>query len=202
MGALPPHPRSILRKMKLAQNAALLLIDFQKGFSAPVWGARNNPDAEENAACLLAGWRDAGGQVVHVRHKSLQAGSPLTGAGADWITDLAPCQGEAVFEKHVNSAFIGTELQDWLRRHDTGALVIAGLTTPHCVSTTCRMAANFGFEVTLAHDACAAFDSTADTSWCPDAPRLTPQQVHDMAVSHLHGEFVTARSTRAIMCDV
>ncbi|MGP9791203.1 cysteine hydrolase family protein [Roseinatronobacter sp. NSM] len=188
--------------MKLAQNAVLVLIDFQKGFSEPVWGARNNPDAEGNAARLLAGWRDAGGLVSHVRHESLQAASPLAGAGADWIAELAPRKGEAVFEKHVNSAFIGTGLQDWLHRHDTAALVVAGLTTPHCVSTTCRMAANLGFEVTLAHDACAAFDSTADTSWCPDAPRLSPQQVHDMAVSHLHGEFVTARSTSAIICDV
>lgn len=185
--------------MKPDQNTALLLIDFQKGFSAPVWGARNNPDAEARASCLLEEWREAGAPVVHVRHLSLQPASPLTGEGAEWIADLAPRTHEAVFEKHVNSAFIGTGLQDWLHRHEIGALVVAGLTTPHCVSTTCRMAANLGFQVTLAHDACAAFDSNADTGWCPDAPAASAQQVHDMAVSHLHGEFVTARSVHAIL---
>ncbi|MGY6704488.1 cysteine hydrolase family protein [Roseinatronobacter sp.] len=185
--------------MKPDQNTALLLIDFQNGFRAPVWGARNNPDAEARASRLLGAWREAGAPVVHVRHLSLQPASPLTGDGAEWIADLAPRQHEAFFEKHVNSAFIGTGLEDWLHHHEIRALVVAGLTTPHCVSTSCRMAANLGVQVTLAHDACAAFDSNADTSWCPDAPVLDAQQVHDMAVSHLHGEFVTARSVRAIL---
>ncbi|MDD7971557.1 cysteine hydrolase family protein [Roseinatronobacter alkalisoli] len=187
--------------MKPEQNTALLLIDFQKGFSAPVWGARNNPDAEANAARLLAAWRAAGAAVVHVRHLSRDAGSPLTGAGADWIEGLGPQDGEAVFEKQVNSAFIGTGLQDWLRVHDLDALVIAGLTTPHCVSTTCRMAANLGFQVTLAHDACAAFTSNADTSWHTGPPTFSAAQIHDMAIAHLHGEFLDAKPVSAILCD-
>jgi len=186
--------------MKSDQNTALLLIDFQKGFSAPLWGARNNPDAEANAMRLLAAWGAAGAPVVHVRHLSREPDSPLGRTGAAWIDGLAPQADEVVFEKHVNSAFIGTGLHDWLCSRDLGALVIAGLTTPHCVSTSCRMAANLGFQVTLAHDACAAFASNADTSWCPDAPPVTPQQIHDMAISQLHGEFVTARSAAAILC--
>lgn len=186
--------------MKLDQNTALLLIDFQKGFSAPLWGARNNLDAEANAIHLLAAWRADGAPVVHVRHLSRESQSPLTGEGTEWIDGLAPYGNEAVFEKHVNSAFIGTGLQDWLRSHDLDALVIAGLTTPHCVSTSCRMAANLGFQVTLAHDACAAFATNADTSWCPEAPSVTPQHIHDMAIAQLHGEFVTARSAAAILC--
>lgn len=180
---------------------ALVLIDIQTGFSSHVWGARNNPDAEDNAATLLAAWRAKGDLACHIRHVSTEPGSPLgpdTG-GTEFLPQVAPQGGEPVFEKSVNSAFIGTDLEAHLRENQVTDLVICGLTTPHCVSTTSRMAANLGFTVTLAHDACAAFAANANASWSPDAPELTPQQIHDSAISQLHGEFVTARSVADIL---
>jgi nicotinamidase-related amidase len=184
----------------MKQDTALLLIDFQTGFSDPIWGARNNPQAETQASRLLTAWRDERAPIVHIRHLSVQPGSPLSGAGAAWIAELAPMDAEAQFEKSVNSAFIGTGLEEWLRAQGIDRLVVAGLTTPHCVSTTCRMAANLGFEVTLAHDACAAFAANADTGWlASEAGILTPEAIHRSAISHIHGEFVTARSVADIL---
>lgn len=177
-------------------TTALVLIDIQTGFDDPVWGDRNNPGAEARAGDLLAAWRQAKRPVFHIRHISVTPGSPL--GPDDFKPDVRPAAGEPVIEKSVNSAFIGTSLETDLRDVGATAVVIAGLTTPHCVSTTTRMAANLGFSVTLAHDACAAFDSNADTGWQGGA-KMTAEEIHVAAVSHLHGEFATARTVADIL---
>lgn len=179
--------------------SALILIDIQQGFSSPVWGARNNVGAEDNAARLLDAWRKASAPICHVRHISVEPGSPLVGAGAEFMAQVTPLPGEPIFEKHVNSAFIGTELEHHLAHSSIADVVVCGLTTPHCVSTTTRMAANLGFAVRLAHDACAAFAGNADTGWAQDMAPLTPQVIHDTAICHLHGEFARAMTTDAIL---
>lgn len=175
---------------------ALLLIDMQDAFDDPYWGARNNPSAEENAGRLLAHWRAAGAPVFHVRHLSQEPQSPLNpGFGRTAIkAEVAPLDGEPVYDKRVNSAFIGTTLEADLRAAGIEALVICGLTTPHCVSTTTRMAANLGFSVELAHDACAAFAQNADTSW-RDGGKADPKFIHQAALDQLHGEFAQVVST-------
>lgn len=183
--------------------AALILIDIQTGFDAPVWGPRNNPGAEANAGRLLARWREAGAPVIHIRHVSREPQSPLgpeTG-GTAFKPAVAPRPGEAIFEKSVNSAFIGTGLEDHLREAGIDQLVICGLTTPHCVSTTVRMAANLGFSVRLAHDACASFAANARTDWAAGMAPLSAEEIHRGAVSHLHGEFATALSTASLLAD-
>ncbi|RPE72015.1 nicotinamidase-related amidase [Pacificibacter maritimus] len=177
---------------------ALILIDIQQGFDDPFWGPRNNLDAEDNAAKLLSAFRAQGLFVFHVKHISTETGSPLTGAGAAFKDMVQPDAGEKIIEKSVNSAFIGTDLEHSLRALKITDLTICGLTTPHCVSTTTRMAANLGFRVTLAHDACAAFARNGDTSWS-NAPAMTPKQIHDSAIHQIHGEFATARDTDAIL---
>lgn len=155
---------------KPADAPALLLIDVQQGLDEPVWGERNIPEAEHHIAELLAGWRSAGRPVLHVQHMSTGAASPLRPdrPGNAFKPEALPLAGEPVFRKTVNSAFIGTDLEAHLRGAGIGRLVIAGLTTDHCVSTTVRMAANLGFDVVVVDDATATFDRTGP------AVRTTP----------------------------
>ena len=176
----------------------LILIDIQKGFDDPKWGARNNPQAEDRAGDLLQHWRATGQSIVHIQHVSIQEGSPLAGVGTEFKDQVRPKDGEAIFKKSVNSAFIGTGLQAHLEAIGATKLTICGLTTPHCVSTTARMAANFGYQVDLMADACAAFAANADTSF-DDGPALTPDDIHRTALAHLHGEFVTVRQSRDVI---
>lgn len=177
-------------------STALLLIDVQQGFDHPKWGARNNLEAEANMARVLAAWRARGWPVFHVKHNSRSPQAPLNPAnpGNAIKPIVAPRAGEPIFEKTVNSAFIGTTLERSLRDAGVASLVIMGLTTPHCVSTTTRMGANLGFAVTLLSDATAAFEWTAH-----DGRRLTPDEVHYHALATLHGEFADVVTTDALL---
>ncbi len=182
-------------------SRALLLIDIQEGMDSPLLGARNNPDAELEAARLLAAFRASDAPVFHVRHLSERAASPLhpDNGGTAIKAVVAPREGEPVYSKTTNSAFIGTGLDADLRAAGVNSVVIAGLSTPQCISTSVRMAANLGFETWLAHDACAAFESHAEYDWAEGLSPMSAEEIHRMEVSVLHGEFCRAMTTDAIL---
>jgi nicotinamidase-related amidase len=170
----------------LPPNTALIVIDVQQGFDERYWGARNNPDAEANIANLLMAWRAAKRPVFHVKHNSRSSKSPLhpSNPGNAFKPATAPRDGEPALGKDVNSAFIGTDLEARLRAAGIEDVVIVGLTTPHCVSTTTRMASNLGFKVTLVADATAAH---ADRG--PDGAAIDAETMHYHALASLGGEF-------------
>jgi len=180
----------------LPQKTVLLLIDVQKGFDDPVWGERNNPQAEENIARLLARWRMTRRPVYHVQHLSRLPLSPLNPAhpGHELKEVARPAEGEPLFQKHVNSAFIGTNLEEKLREVGCEALVITGLTTPHCVSTTARMAGNLGFRTLVVSDATAAFALTGH-----DGRRYSAEEIHAVSLATLHEEFATIVDTETLL---
>lgn len=180
----------------IPRKAALLLIDIQRGFDNPQWGQRNNPDAETNAAALLQAWRQTGRPLFHVQHLSQNAHSPLrAGSTGSEIKDIVlPQAGEPVIQKHVNSAFIGTDLEDRLRHEGIMMLIIAGLTTNHCVETTARMAGNLGFLTYVVSDATATFDRRG-----PDGVLYPAQDIQAMTLANLHQEFATIVTTADVL---
>ncbi len=180
----------------LSKNAALIIVDVQKGFDDPSWGRRNNPCAEENIAKLIGSWRRAGWPIFHIRHRSRLKGSPLNPASAGFeIKDIVkPLPGESVIEKEVNSAFIRTDLEKQLHNRGIGAVVIVGLTTDHCVSTTARMAGNLEFETYVISDATATFDRTG-----PNGKHFDAEDVHAVSLASLNGEFAKIVETADIL---
>ena len=170
-------------------DPTLIVIDVQRAFDDPSWGPRNNPAAEARVADALGAWRAAGAPIVHVRHSS----SGLFDPDADTFgfkPEATPLDGEPVVTKHVNSAFIGTDLEAQLRRSGVSSVALVGLTTDHCCSTTARMAGNLGFETWVLGDAMATFDRRA-----PDGSTLSADLMHRSALASLHDEFAEVLDT-------
>lgn len=178
---------------------ALLVIDVQKGLDDPSWGKRNNPQAESNIALLLSHWRKHNLPIIHIRHCSVAPGSPLRPElpGNVFKKGAQPLPGEKQFSKSVNSAFIGTGLEQYLHEQDLSSLVIVGLTTDHCVSTSVRMAGNLGFDVTLVSDATATFDRQGyDGTW------YSADDIHKVNLVSLDGEFCRVRCTEDVLKEI
>lgn len=184
--AMKPMPR----------NAALIVVDVQQAFDDPSWGERNNLTAEREVGALLAGWRKTGRPVFHIQHRSPRLASLFhpEAPGFEVKPEAQPLAGEPVIYKSVNSSFIGTDLEQRLRDAGITTLVICGITTDHCVSTTTRMAGNLGFDTFLASDATATFERVG-----PNGRHYTAQQMHDTALASLHGEFATVVTTSEIL---
>jgi nicotinamidase-related amidase len=172
------------------------VVDMQQGFDDPRWGARNNPDAEQRVALLLAAWRAAGARIIHVHHHSRNSlGSFLPGTrGSEPKPEAIPRSGEAVYRKVVNSAFIGTTLESDLRTLGVCTLVVVGLTTNHCVSTTVRMAGNLGFQTYVVADATATFGRPG-----ADGKPRSAEEVHNAALGDLQHEFAEVVDMHTVM---
>ncbi|MBI5334278.1 MAG: cysteine hydrolase [Burkholderiales bacterium] len=129
--------------------------------------------------------RKAGMQVIYTREghhpglgdlppskraKTRLAGAEIGSAGAlgrllirgedgwDIVPDLAPGPDEVVIDKVGTGAFYATDLEHRLRVRHIEQIVLVGVTTGVCVSSTAREAADRGFHVLVLADCCAEPD--------------------------------------------
>jgi nicotinamidase-related amidase len=178
--------------MEIAENAALVVVDVQKGFDeAGFWGPRNNPEADDNIASLIDVWQATGRPVVFVRHDSPKPQSPLRpgyeGNAFKEYVERRRGKGaggaELLITKTVNSAFYGTpDVDAWLRAEGISQFVVAGIQTNMCVETTARMGGNLGYGVVVAYDATYTFDLEGPFGW-----RRSADEVAQASAVSLHG---------------
>ncbi|WP_158795531.1 cysteine hydrolase family protein [Pedobacter sp. L105] len=177
---------------------ALILIDIQKAFDdEEYWGGtRNNPEAEENARKLLDYWRANQLPLFHIQHISVNpdAKHGINSPGHEFKDLVKPLPGEIIIQKSVNSSFIGTNLKEQLDDKGIRNVVIAGLTTDHCVSTTTRMAGNYGYETYIVADATATFGKKGI-----HGEYYNGETMHLTALAQLNEEFATVVYTQALI---
>lgn len=180
---------------------ALLIIDMQMGMAVRTASgrARANPDAETQVADLLALFRGRGLPVVHVHHDDPDPTSLFRRGAAEGapMPCAQPIAGEAVFWKSTSSAFAGTGLDAYLRRHGIDRIVLVGAVAAFCVTSTTRSASDLGFSVILPGDALIGFDIPAH-----DGGRIDAQTVLRVTLSLLGADFaqlVSAREVAALL---
>lgn len=134
----------------------------------------NRERVKERAAALLAFARGSGIPVISVRiafrpdHSDViqnckifrdvvRNGAMVDGSwGAEFHEGLAPLPGEYVVKHTRANAFYGSQLEEILRVLDARRLIMAGIATNSVVSTSVAHAADVGYEVIVAEDACSS----------------------------------------------
>jgi nicotinamidase-related amidase len=153
---------------KLGTTAALVVIDLQKGILAL---ATVHPLAEivDRSAQLARAFRKHGLPVVLVNVNGAapgrtDAGRPKFSFPADWselVPELERQPADHIVTKQRWGAFLGTDLDDYLRRQGVTQIVLTGVATSAGVESTARSAYDLGYNVTLAVDAMTDRDAGA-----------------------------------------
>ena len=145
--------------MQLDTNAALIVIDLQKGVVAAA-----PPSAVEvvaRASHLARAFRERGLPVVLVNVAGrapgrTDAGPPKMSFPSDWtdlVSGLDSQPSDYLVTKHRFGAFIGTQLDVYLRQHGVTQIVLAGISTSIGVESTARSAFDLGYNVAFVTDA-------------------------------------------------
>jgi nicotinamidase-related amidase len=140
----------------------LILVDIQNdyfpGGSMELVGIK---DAAANALTLLKEFRRAQRPIFHIQHIAARPDAtfflPET-PGSKIHASVTPQEGEAVVIKHFPNSFRHTSLLETLKTREIYDLVVCGAMSHMCIDATVRAAFDFGFNCTVAEDACAARD--------------------------------------------
>lgn len=145
----------------MSENA-LVLIDFQNDyFEGGAFPLENTAGAVANAAKLVDGFRKAGRPVIHVRHHSAEDDATffIPGTeGAEIHALVSPVAGEPVVTKSNINAFLDTDMKALLDTRGIRRVTVVGAMSHMCVDAFVRAASDFGYGVTVAHDAVATRD--------------------------------------------
>ena len=148
--------------------SALIVVDVQRALTDGIFGDPQPPNREEllgNIQTLLGKARDAGAQVVYVQHREEMNPAMTPGhPGFDVEPSIAPQADEPSFQKTVGNSFSNPDLEPLLRSLGVTNIAVVGMQSENCVNDTTRGAIDLGFNVTLATDAHATYDTDEATA--------------------------------------
>jgi nicotinamidase-related amidase len=166
------------------QRTALLIIDLQNTYlevdddplEAERWAPfreRLNSTVIPNTGKMISFCRKLGIEVIFARIACLKTDGrdrslsqkkpgfnylllPKDRADSQVVTELSPHDDDIVVIKTTDSALTGTNLRLVLRNMEISDVIVAGIFTDQCVSSTVRSLADESFGVVVVEDCCAA----------------------------------------------
>jgi len=179
-------------------DSVLILIDCQNEYVTGALPLVGVDAAMEDAAIILARFRNAGAPVIHIQHEGKPGGAfDLDDPRGAIDARVAPVDGEEVIRKGLPNSFAGTTLEAKLRDLGAKQLTIVGFQTHMCVSATTRAALDLGFRNTLIASAIATRDLPNATGE-GDVPAET---VHQATLAALADRFAIIAKTPNDIAD-
>ncbi len=138
---------------------ALIIVDLQNDyFQGGKWELEGTEAAATKAATLLKSFRAKNLPVVHVRHEFPTGDAPFflpNSDGAKIHSSVQNIEGEPVVLKHQINSFRDTNLKEILDELNVDSVLICGAMSHMCIDAVTRAAYDFGYNCSIAHDACA-----------------------------------------------
>lgn len=122
----------------------------------------------------LAGWRHGGTGMTDLSAPPKEH---------QILDDLGPRGDDVVLNKTTIGAFTSSNLPSVLRSAGIQTMVVSGVSTNSCIESTVRGAADMGFRVVIAEDACGA----------------AMQAFHEEAIATMNGQFAAVAPTTEIL---
>ena len=172
-----------------------MIVDVQKAFLEKDYPGlkRNNLDAEKTCGLILNKWRELKFPVIHVRHSSVNPDSKLHKSKPGFsFNDYVLPFGD--LREPASSSKRGTDLKSILDKSKTEVLIIVGMTTNHCISTTVRMSGNLGYETYLISDSTAAYNTMG-----LDGQMIDCETIYKTSLASLNEEFTTIISSEELL---
>lgn len=139
---------------------ALLVIDTQVNMFEDGTAVYNAPALLETIDRVISQARVMRIPIIYVQHNG-PPGAPDEPDSPGWFIheQIFPREGDIVIQKHTPDAFDATSLESILKDNEINKLVIMGVQTENCISSTCHHARIAGFSITLIQDGHSTFDS-------------------------------------------
>lgn len=113
-----------------------------------------------NVKALILAARESDVEVIFVRHDDGEGQALTKGAESYEIYDeFMPQNGERIFDKTVNSAFLNTGLTEYLNERGEKEIMIVGLQTEYCIDATIKCGFEHGFKMIVPEYCNSTFDN-------------------------------------------